>query len=149
VAEAQPAQVKEEPAEEGAEENPQPAAASPFRSPLAGALEDACRSAFEQKHYRDALNSCTRAFAARPEAAELAVLVARMELDRGRISDARTWAQKATDVDPNLAEAYVFLGTAEQQAGHAPAARVAYMRYLELAPHGRHAQDLRAILSDL
>ena len=36
-----------------------------------------------------------------------------------------------------------------RQAGHAQAARTAYNKYLELAPKGRYAQDLRAVLRGL
>jgi predicted TPR repeat methyltransferase len=50
--------------------------------------------------------------------------------------------------DPNLADAYVFIGTAEQAAGHAQAAKIAYLKYLELAPTGRYAQDLKAIVGN-
>lgn len=114
----------------------------------AAALEQSCRDAFGRKKYKDILDSCGRAFDARPTAADLAVLVAETELDRGRAASALTWARKAVAVDPNLADAYVFIGTAEQQAGHAQAARTAYLKYLELAPTGRYAQDLKAIVGN-
>ena len=58
-------------------------------------------------------------------------------------------SRKALAVNPELSDAYVFVGSAEQQAGHAQAARTAYNKYLELAPKGRYAQDLRAVLRGL
>jgi hypothetical protein len=110
------------------------------------ALEQTCRSAYGKRRYRDVLDSCGRALDARPEAAPLAALIAEMEFDRGRLGQALTWARKAVAVDPNLADAYVFIGGAEQHSGHADAARTAYLKYLELAPRGRYASDLRAIV---
>jgi hypothetical protein len=148
-------------------EAPSAAAASPTRAPTtaasepagvpptvpaaapaaSGDLEQACRAAFERKKYKDVLDSCGRAFDARPNAADLAALVAEAEMNRGRAGSSLNWARKAIAVDPNLADAYVFLGTGEQQAGHAQAAKTAYLRYLELAPGGRFAQDVKAIVA--
>jgi cytochrome c-type biogenesis protein CcmH/NrfG len=51
--------------------------------------------------------------------------------------------------DPQRFEAYVFLGTAEQEAGRIDEARAAYKKYLELAPDGPFARELRAILNNL
>jgi tetratricopeptide (TPR) repeat protein len=121
-----------------------PAAPAPAAS---NELEQACHSAFDRKNYKDVLDSCGRAFDARPDAADLAALVAESEINRGRAASSLTWARKALAIDPNLADAYAFVGTAEQQAGHAQAAKTAYLRYLELAPSGRFAQDLKAIVA--
>jgi predicted TPR repeat methyltransferase len=52
-------------------------------------------------------------------------------------------------VDPRRFDAYVFLGTAEQEAGKTDEARAAYKKYLDLAPDGPFARELRAILSNL
>ena len=72
-----------------------------------------------------------------------------MEFDRGRAAQALSWARKAVAVDADLADAYVFIGSAEQQAGHVQAAKTAYLKYLALAPAGRFAQDLRAVVRTL
>jgi tetratricopeptide (TPR) repeat protein len=129
---------------------PQPATAAPVvAAPPSDALEQACRTAFDRKKYRDVVDSCARAFEAKPAAADLAILVAEVEFDRGRAAAALSWARKAVAVDPALADAYVFIGGAEQQSGRAQEARTAYLKYLELAPQGRFAQDLRAILKTL
>ena len=58
-------------------------------------------------------------------------------------------AAKALALDPTIPDAWAFVGTAEQVAGHAKEARVAYQRFLELAPPGRRADDIRAILKTL
>jgi hypothetical protein len=66
----------------------------------------------------------------------------------GRQKDV-VWATKAIALDGNRADAYVFLGGAEQAFGRPAAAKAAYKRYLQLLPHGRYAGDLRAILGSL
>jgi tetratricopeptide (TPR) repeat protein len=133
---------------------PAPAAAAP--APKAelvddqfASLEQACQQAFTKKKYKDIVDSCARALDSKPTAANVAVMLAQTEFDRGRAGQALVWAKKAVAVDPNLADAYVFIGGAEQSAGRAQAAKAAYQRYLELAPNGRYAQDLRTIVRSL
>jgi Tfp pilus assembly protein PilF len=95
------------------------------------------------------LSVCSDAFAADPSAADVAVILAKAEFDRGRAAEAMAWSQKALAADPNAADAYVFIGGVEQSAGHKKAAKEAYKRYLQLAPGGRYAGDLRAIIGTL
>jgi tetratricopeptide (TPR) repeat protein len=95
------------------------------------------------------LAACRPAIEAEPEAADIMVILARVELDRERAAEARSWAKKALAVNPNLADAYVFLGGAEQEMGNPGAAKAAYQKYLELAPTGRHARELRVVLDSL
>jgi hypothetical protein len=95
------------------------------------------------------LAACRPAIEAQPEAADIMVILARAELDRGRAGEAWTWAKKAVSVNPDLADGYLLLGGAEQEAEHPAEAKAAYKKYLELAPTGRHARDLRAILDNL
>jgi hypothetical protein len=112
-------------------------------------LEQACRRAFGQRRYQEVRDSCARAFDAKPDAADLAALIAETEFDHGRGIAALSWARKAVAVNPNLANVYVFIGSAEQQSGHAQAAKTAYLKYLELAPKGRYAHDVRAVMHGL
>jgi CheY-like chemotaxis protein/Flp pilus assembly protein TadD len=95
------------------------------------------------------LAACRSAIEAEPTAADIMVILARLELDRGRAAEARSWAKKAIEINPNLADAYVFLGGAEQEVGTPDAAKAAYKRYLELAPNGRHARELRTVLNSM
>jgi predicted TPR repeat methyltransferase len=76
-------------------------------------------------------------------------MLAKTEFERGRPGPASNWATKAIALDANRADAYVFLGSAEQAFGHKAAAKAAYQRYLQLSPHGRYAADLRAVLGSL
>lgn len=110
---------------------------------------ETCRKAFDQHRAKDVLATCPQAIDASPQSAELAVMLARTEFEHGRARQALDWAKKAVALDAERAEAYVYLGSAEQAAGRSAAAKVAYKRYLQLAPQGRHAADLRAVLANL
>jgi len=107
---------------------------------------DACKQAFANHRGKDVLGSCGRAFAESLSSAEVAVMLAKTEFDRGRTRQASLWARKALALDEGQADAYVFLGSAEQASGHAAAGKAAFQRYLQLSPKGRYAADLRAIL---
>jgi hypothetical protein len=127
--------------------------AAPAAEPVAAApvatLRDDCERAIKTKRSKEILVTCAEAFAANPSAAALAVAVARVEYDRGHSAQALSWSKKAIAADPDAADAYVFIGGAEQTAGHGKAAKEAYRRYLQLAPGGRYAADLRAIVGRL
>ena len=93
--------------------------------------------------------ACRSALEAAPKDVEIMVILARAEIDRGRLGEARSLAKKMLTSDPQRLDAYVFLGTAEQEAGRIDEARAAYKKYLELAPDGPFARELRAILNNL
>ncbi len=112
-------------------------------------LKSRCQKAMRDKRSKEILAACADAFAADPSAAAIAVELAKIEFDRGRNAQAFAWGKKAVAADPSVADAYVFIGGAEQNAGHGKAAREAYKRYLQLAPSGRYAADLRAIVGSL
>jgi hypothetical protein len=93
--------------------------------------------------------ACRPALKADPKDVEVMVILARTELDLGRLVEARALAKKALAADPNRFDAYIYLGNAEQEAGRIDEARTAYKKYLELAPNGPFARELRAILNNL
>jgi len=128
-------------------EKPLPAA--PAAAADAPKAQIRCKKAISDKRNKEVLALCPDAFAADSSAADIAVALAKVEFDRGKSASASSWGQKAIAADPNAADAYVFIGGAEQSAGHRKAAKEAYKRYLQLAPSGRYAADLRAILSSL
>lgn len=117
--------------------------------PGTSAEVDACQAAFARNRRKDVLSSCGRAFAANPQSTAIAVMLAKTEFDRGRFRPALDWARKAVALDESQADAYVFLGGAEQALGHTAAAKTAYQRYLTLAPRGRYAGDVRAVVASL
>jgi CheY-like chemotaxis protein len=112
-------------------------------------LKEECLAAYASEKYKAIVTACGKAVAAKPDAPDVLVMLAHAELDKGNAPRSLTWAKKAIDVDPNIAEAYVFIGTAEQQAGRKEEAKAAYQKYLELAPTGKYAEDLKAILATL
>jgi len=151
------------PAEPVPAEKPLPAEAVPAKPEVAAVEKPAapaaaanapdaqgrCKKAISDKRNKEVLATCPDAFAADPSAADIAVALAKIEFDRGKSVLAANWGHKALAADPNAADAYVFIGSAEQNAGHRKAAKEAYKHYLQLAPGGRYAADLRAIVGSL
>jgi hypothetical protein len=127
----------------------QPVPAAPAVAAAASDAQDRCKKAIRDTRNNEVLSVCPDAFAADPSAADIAVALAKIEFDRGKSAQAASWSHKAIAADPNTADAYVFIGGAEQNAGHRKAAKDAYKRYLQLAPGGRYAADLRAIIGSL
>jgi len=127
---------------------PKPSPTTPEAAPN-GDAQARCKKAISDKRNKEILAACPDAFAADSSAADIAVALAKIEFDRGRSAQAAVWSQKAIAADPNAADAYVFIGGAEQSAGHRKAAKEAYKHYLQLAPTGRYAADLRAIVGSL
>ncbi len=119
--------------------------------PAAGELRQKCIdvNADGKGKARAVLAACRLALEADAKDAEVMVILARAEIDRGHLGEARSLARKALATDPSRADAYVFLGTAEQEAGKLEEARAAYKKYLDLAPDGRFAREIRAILNNL
>ena len=138
-----------------AEEIPVKPSPEPTRplAPAAQAASDGtqqrCQEAIRGKRNKDILAVCPAAVSDDPNVADIAVTLARIEFDRGRSAQASAWSKKAIAANPAAADAYVFLGGAEQNGGHGKAAKQAYQHYLHLAPTGRYAADLRAIVNSL
>jgi hypothetical protein len=126
-------------------------AAVPAHAPVASAddTQARCKKAIREKRNKGILELCPDALVADPGAVEIAVALAKIEFDRGRSAQAYAWGKKAITINPDTADAYVFVGGAEQNAGHIKAAKEAYKNYLRLAPLGRYAADLRAIVNTL
>jgi tetratricopeptide (TPR) repeat protein len=118
-------------------------------APADNAALDACKKAYDQRRSKEVVSTCAQAFASGLPSADVAIILAKTELERGRPHPAFDWATKAIALDANRADAYVFLGGAQQACGHKAAARAAYKRYLQLSPHGQYAADLRAVLGSL
>jgi tetratricopeptide (TPR) repeat protein len=125
------------------------AEAAPAAQPSADDTRSRCKKAIGGKRNREILDLCPDVFARDPRAADIAVALARIEFDRGRSAQAYAWGKRAIAANPDVADAYVFVGGAEQNVGHGKAAKEAYAHYLRLAPSGRYAADLRAIVNSL
>jgi hypothetical protein len=107
-----------------------------------------CQRARSLGDPRRILGDCARAASAPDAPSDLLALLARLELERGAFAKAATRARRAIALDPNLAEAYAYLGFAEAEAGRRREAMAAYRRYLALAPRGSYAEDVRAIVHE-
>jgi tetratricopeptide (TPR) repeat protein len=114
--------------------------------PIEAGAASACKTAIAARRFREMLAVCEDATRSEGEGASLALQVANIELERGRTASALSWAHRTLKADPNLAEPYVIIGSVEQESGRLSAARDAYSRYLAMAPKGRYASELRAIM---
>jgi CheY-like chemotaxis protein len=123
--------------------DPKVARALPTEFPT---LLSACRQAFTEKRARDAEIACVAAKDANPESAEANALLGHALFGRKKRREALQAAERAVALDPRQADAYVIIGGVKQAAGDKVAAKTAYKRYLELAPNGQYAADLRAIV---
>jgi CheY-like chemotaxis protein len=109
----------------------------------------ACRTAFGEKRAKDAEIACLAAKDANPNSSEACALLAHALFNRKKRHEALQWATRALELDANQAEAYVIIGGVKQANDDARGAKAAYKKYLELAPGGQYASDLRAIVDSL
>jgi len=108
-----------------------------------------CRSQFLRDRIRDAATTCAAALEANPSSADALTMMAHVELNRGHLARANDLAQKSIAIDPNQADAYVIIGGVHQDSGRNAQAKSSYRRYLQLAPHGRYAAEVRSIVGSL
>jgi len=109
----------------------------------------ACRQAFTEKRAKDAETACVAAKDANPESADACALLGHALFGRKKKREALQWAERAVEIDPKHADAYVIIGDVKQASDDKAAAKIAYKKYLELAPDGQYAADLRAIVDSL
>jgi len=108
-----------------------------------------CRSQFLHDRIREAAATCAAALEANPNSADALTMMAHVELNRGHLGRANELAQRSIAIDPNQADAYVIIGGVHQDSGRNAQAKVSYRRYLQLAPHGRYADEVRSIVGSL
>jgi len=120
----------------------------PVRAPaafppvVADAVE--CHDHYANKRWKAAADSCTAAFAAKPDDAELALHATEALYARDRLSEARDWAQRTLALAPNQAVALGILGRVERRSGDLEAAARTFRRYLAVAPRGWQAPEAHA-----
>jgi CheY-like chemotaxis protein len=165
VAAANPGAAAEKPvAAEPATNNAKPAAEKPATEPAAkpelapntagtpaeyAALVAEGKKQLERGRSKQAVESLEKAVAMRADGDDALSLLARAYLDRGNNPKALAAGNLAVAANPNSADAYVVIGTVQQSMGHIAEAKTAYQKYLELAPKGEFASDLRAVLNTL
>jgi CheY-like chemotaxis protein len=123
--------------------DPKVARALPSEFPT---LLAACRQAFTENRVKDAETACVAAKDANPDSPEACALLGHALFSRKKRREALQWAERAVALDPRRADAYVIIGGVKQAANETEAAKAAYKKYLELAPDGQYASDLRAIV---
>jgi len=115
---------------------------TPLTAMLLGA---ACVFAFAQGAQRPA--PAQPAF--NPLRAEKDIEVGKYYMRKGDVDAAIDRFQDATQARPNLAEAYLLLGGAQEKKGLKAKAIASYVRYLEILPHADNAKKIRARIARL
>ncbi len=118
-------------------------------SPTYEALLAQVKELTEHHRAAKALPLLEQAISIKADGVEALVLLANIHLDRGHASKASDYAHRAATADPTNPDAQLVQGAADQQLGHNGEARAAYQKYLQLAPHGKYASDIRAVLKEL
>lgn len=107
------------------------------------------RALYEKGNAKKAIPPLEKAVALKPDGDEALVALANCYLDRGNAPKALSTAQAGIAANPANADAYLVIGAVQQEAKNLPAAKAAYQNYLVLAPKGRFAKEVRAILSSI
>ena len=112
-------------------------------------IVQSCRNAIQKRDIKGVNVYCEKAVAVDASLAKSLLAFAKTQFERGKSSQAALWARKVIQVNDSMADAYLIVGAAEQEARRLSAARSAYQRYLELAPKGPYADDVRSTLKAL
>jgi len=129
----------------------EPAPAEPTTGAVVAETQNAqaCRDALKKHDLKAVGAKCESALTADTSLAKPLLAFAKGQFEKGKSAQAAVWARKIVQVNNSLADAYLIMGAAEQEARHAAAAKTAYQRYLELAPKGPYAEDVRSSLRSL
>jgi hypothetical protein len=107
------------------------------------------KSRYAKGQWKAARAAYTAALQLDPSRTDALVPLARCQLDSGALDDAFGNARRAIAARGDDAEAWLIVGAVEQQRSHSREARVAYQKYLALAPNAAYASDVRAVLRTL
>ena len=84
-----------------------------------------------------------------PIQAETEIRIGRYYMKKGSFRAAAGRFDEATKWNPASSEAYLMLGEAREKLKDGKAAKAAYAKYLELAPDGKMADDVKKRMSKL
>lgn len=70
-------------------------------------------------------------------------------MNKGKPEDARAYMTKAIELDPAVADSYYYRGLANIQAKKTAEAKADFAKYLELAPNGPQAKEVKEMLQAL
>jgi hypothetical protein len=107
------------------------------------------KALYDKGQVKKAIVSLEKAIALKADGDEALVILANCHLDRGNMEKALAAAQLAAAANAENADAYLVIGAVQQQKEHNPEARIAYEKYLKLAPKGQYAGEIRSILVSL
>jgi hypothetical protein len=107
------------------------------------------KALYDKGQARKAMVPLEKAIALKADGDEALVILANCHLDRGNMEKALAAAQLAAAANAENADAYLVIGAVQQQKEHNPEARIAYEKYLKLAPRGQYAGEIRSILASL
>ncbi|HEX4461078.1 MAG TPA: tetratricopeptide repeat protein, partial [Polyangia bacterium] len=105
------------------------------------------RAQYDQGNFKPALKSLKTATELDPRSARAWYHLSLVEEDLKMLPDARAAMESAVKCDPQLAEAYYYLGRMRAAANDATSVE-AYQKYLELAPKGPYATEVKQALKD-
>jgi len=107
------------------------------------------KTLYDKGQAKKAMVPLEKAVTLKPNGDEALVLLANCFLDRGNMDKAIGLAELAAAANAENADAYLVVGAVQQQKGHNSEARTAYEKYLQLAPKGQFAGEIRSILASL
>ena len=80
---------------------------------------------------------------------ELAYNEATAAFNAGKYKEAKVFVTKAIATDPKFSESYYLLGVIEYSLGSTKAAKEAFKKYMEIAPTGKKAGEVKEFLKEL
>jgi tetratricopeptide (TPR) repeat protein len=105
------------------------------------------RSQYEQGQFKSALRTLKTSTDLDSRMARAWYTLGLVDFDLKRFGDARTAMEGATKADALFGDAWYYLGRTRQELAD-PTAKDAFARYLEVAPHGPYASEVRAALRE-
>lgn len=84
-----------------------------------------------------------------PDHPEALTLMAQVYLEQGKMDEALRTSSRCTEVSAESAGCWLTIGVIQETKGAGDVARLAYQKYLDLAPEGRYANDARKALGRL
>lgn len=129
---------------QGKEQTVNTASAVPLSArQLAQRANDRGLQLYREKHYAEAEAQFTEALKLRPDFALAANNLGFVYYKQQKFQEAARWFENAIKADPSRAVAYLNLGDAYRQTGDLQKAQKAWRTYLELAPTGPAAEQVR------
>ncbi len=115
----------------------------------ARALTDEGKRLYARGKIKQAIAILEKAAAADSANDDALVALAKCHLDQGANGKALAESRQAAKVNERNADAYIVIGTVQQQNGHGAEAKAAFKKYVELSPKGEFAAEIRSIMKTL